>query len=287
MNHIAHPAIDRDASACLFCGKGDLDVAFVLKVFRDSHDATYHRCAACQSLQISRVAWLADAYADAGDDIDTGSVQRSFLTAMLVRALRQSGLLTKGARALDYGAGLGLLVRLLRDGGFDAWGVDKYRKMHECDAFQIDQHAQTGKMDILILIEVLEHLVRPHEELAALAARLSERGCILVRTGLYDHRIHGPNWWYLLAHRGGHINFASRKGLTSLAHRIGMEAVFLPAGYCLMVKSRTLIHLRCMLAAVCFLCNAALARSIGLLDFRHAAADSELIESANGRRSTD
>lgn len=284
MNASAEQTIDRDLAACLFCGDARLEIAFTRKVFHDRHDAPYHLCTGCHSLQISRVTWLDEAYVGTGDDIDTGSVQRSFLTVMLVRALRQGAFLATGAGALDYGAGLGLLVRLLRDEGFNAWGFDKYRKMHEADAFQIKHDGYQGTLDILVLIEVLEHLVDPFGELSAFSTLLSDRGLILVRTGLYEHRIHGPDWWYLLPQWGGHINFASRRGLKALARRLGMTAVFLPAGYCLMARPRAFLHLRWMLAGFWFLVNVALARGIGLLNFRHAMADAAIVEAANLRR---
>src|SRR5690349_17727989 len=86
-------AVDRDADCCLFCGHCGMEPAFTLAVFHGRYETPYHRCLQCRSLQISRVEWLREAYSDTSKDTDVGATQRSILTALMVRALVQGGML--------------------------------------------------------------------------------------------------------------------------------------------------------------------------------------------------
>jgi len=51
---------------------------------------------------------------------------RSQVVYRVIRRLRALNLLPKQLQSLDEGGGLGLLVRLLRDEGGEAWGHDLY-----------------------------------------------------------------------------------------------------------------------------------------------------------------
>jgi hypothetical protein len=101
--------VERDVGTCLMCGSPDLTEAFRLEVEHGRFDSPYHECKECRSLQLSRVERGPPPAVPGIGDFDVGSVQRSILTALLVRALRYSRLLRRSARCLDFGAGLGLL----------------------------------------------------------------------------------------------------------------------------------------------------------------------------------
>src|SRR5580704_16061491 len=87
------------------------------------YETDYFRCVTCDSLQTEKPYWLAEAYSDAAPPLDPGAVQRCLnnvaLTLVVSRILRC-------CRMLDYGGGAGLLCRLLRDAGRDAYWFDRY-----------------------------------------------------------------------------------------------------------------------------------------------------------------
>ncbi len=276
--------VERDVGTCLMCGSPDLTEAFRLEVEHGRFDSPYHECKECRSLQLSRVERGPPPAVAGIGDFDVGSVQRSILTALLVRALRYSRLLRRSARCLDFGAGLGLLVRLLRDQGIDAWGVDKFQRMAACESFQIEPDAPRGPFDFVILLEVFEHLLKPFEELSAITSTMGPHGMLLIHSELYDARIHGRDWTYLHPEWGGHVNFASREGMERMAARLGFRALFLPVGYCLLVRPGAFRAVQGLVASALFLTNIAAARAIGQCNSRHAGADSQMIEAANLRK---
>jgi hypothetical protein len=205
-------------SACRLCG-GALHERFRLRVL-DRHEVAYLRCESCGSLQTQRPFWLAEAYASALAAIDTGAVERCLrCQAAIVATARIFGL--KG-RMLDFGGGTGLLCRLLRDCGFDAWLHDRYAEPVYAPAYALALDAVApGSLALLSAIEVFEHCAEPASELGALFAL--QPAVLFAATEVY--RGEGADWWYLNASAGQHVFFYSTRGLQLLAQRHGYRYV--------------------------------------------------------------
>lgn len=156
--------------------------------------------------------------------------------------------------------------------------------MAACESFQIEPDAPRGPFDFVILLEVFEHLLKPFDELSAITSTMGPDGMLLIHSELYDARIHGPDWTYLHPEWGGHVNFASREGMGRMATRLGFRALFLPVGYCLLVRPGAFRAVQGLVASALFLTNIAAARAIGQCNFRYAGADSQMIEAANLRK---
>ena len=188
---------DRDCSTCVFCDYGKLEPLFALPIL--GRNVQWMRCGRCRSIQVNRVDWLDEAYRDLGVNIDTGCAQRSILCSLYVRAMRAAGLLGRGAKVIDFGAGNGLLVRLLRDQGFEALGYDRYVRPIDCAGFTVETlDAKTSHgADLVTAIDVLEHLPYPRRTFADIAANLSPQGLVLLRTPLYQPKVHGVEWEHL------------------------------------------------------------------------------------------
>ncbi|MFB3893897.1 MAG: class I SAM-dependent methyltransferase [Phycisphaerae bacterium] len=224
---------DRRASSCVACSAGTLERKFSKQVL-GRYEAAFFQCAQCGTLQISDVYWLPEAYgAGARFDLDTGAAQRGLVCALFIRAMRMAGLLPRGAKVVDFGAGSGLCVRLLRDLGFDAYGFDKYTQMPFCRDFRIADLTAEGGLNarLITAFEVFEHLPDPAATLELLARNLGPGGAILLATSLYDPAAHGPDWEYLNPQHGQHINFFSRTGLSRLAGRVKTKVVCLPFNF--------------------------------------------------------
>ncbi len=270
------PPTDATESRCPVCGVGALESAFSMVVL-DEHEATYYECAACASLIVLNPYWLPTAYDETRPDPDTGTAQRSILCSLFVRAMHMAGLVRRGAGILDFGAGNGLLVRLLRDQGFDAHGLDKHASMAVARnwRYQSLEEAAERPCDMVTAIEVFEHLPDPCEVLQRLVAVLPDHGMLLLRTSLYDRTRHDREWYYLEPTGGQHITLYSRRGLCALAERCGWQAVFLPFGFHLLMgpsaKPVHAVRKGCLLlvSGVLF----AIARCIGLCDCSHSTMD--------------
>lgn len=212
------------APICRVCS-GSLQRAFDGVVLGDI-PVTYWRCAHCGGLQLNDPHWLDRAYALADDlnpDPDTGRLLRSQAVHRVIRRLRAGGLVPHRPRTLDEGAGFGILVRLLRDEGCDAWGHDPYAKPAFAENYIVPEWPD-GTFDLITATEVLEHTVAPVEFIERLSARLKPNGVLLLTTELVGARTTKDlaSWHYLAQPYGQHVTFFSAVGLDVAAKRAGL-----------------------------------------------------------------
>lgn len=164
----------------------------------------YERCSGCTSLLCTDPTWLVRAYAKANDLDDPGAPQRAKAVARLIGVLRPA------RRWLDYGAGRGLLANHVA-------AVTSY------DPFRTGMNARPSqKFEGASMVEVLEHLMEPEEDLRQLFVHLESGSPLLVTTNLYDVG-YDDRWPYLASEFGQHVTFPSKRGLGLLARRTGFK----------------------------------------------------------------
>ena len=193
---------------CRLCG-GPSRRQFA-KVLLGKYDVTYYRCDRCGSLQTEVPYWLDDAYR-AGNlaESDPGPFVRSVRGATVVFISARLLRLPTRARVLDFGGGVGLLCRMLRDIGFDAYVSDRYAMNQLARGFD-----DTGAApDMICAFEVVEHFSDPSKGMAEILAR-GARVCVV---GTYTYEGQGADWWYLGALSGQHVFFYSEVGMRLLA----------------------------------------------------------------------
>lgn len=176
----------------------------------------YFECNGCGYLQTEVPDWLEEAYSSPINQFDTGILRRNRLNVgrviMTLASLGQS----KG-RVLDYAGGHGILVRMLRDEGVEAFWSDKYCANLLARGFEADDHIY----DLLTAFEVFEHLAHPLQDLDAMLNRAS---VILMSTELIPDRELPPiDWWYFGYEHGQHIGFFRRRTLEWMAGRFGVH----------------------------------------------------------------
>jgi hypothetical protein len=123
---------------------------------------------------------------------------------------------SRNSRVLDFGAGDGLVCRLLRDTGFDAYAYDRYAKNFYADGFS---GQPGGAYELVCAIEVLEHLPDPHNEISLIFS--GKPRVVIISTDRY----HGQDnaWSYLGPDQGGHVFFYSDKAIDLIARRYGYD----------------------------------------------------------------
>ena len=178
--------------------------------------AEYRRCTSCGYVFVVDPHWLEQAYSTAIAALDTGIVTRNLwladaMSALLGISLRQV------RRTLDFGAGTGLLVRLMRDRGHDFHWYDAYSPNLLARGFESDL---SGRFDMVTAFELVEHLPEPvatFDTLRLLAP------VIVVSTELMPAAASEvDDWWYYAPESGQHIGFFTMKSLEVLARRLGL-----------------------------------------------------------------
>lgn len=194
---------------CRICGK--VSEAFGSALLLSKYQVNYFRCGVCQFIQTETPHWLDEAYSDAIGALDVGVMFRNLHNAALTSAVI-SMLFPNGTRFLDYAAGYGTLVRLMRDRGFDFYWSDPHAKNLHAPGFE---HVPGSRYDLLTAYEVLEHLPEPLEGIALM---LDLADSVLVSTEVVPEPAPvPPNWWYYAAKGGQHISFYSAHSLQKIA----------------------------------------------------------------------
>jgi hypothetical protein len=189
-----------------FFGQAD-----VLKKYR----AQYFRCERCGFIQTEAPYWLEEAYSSAIACQDVGIMQRNLINCEVTTAVLNL-LFRQATSCVDFGAGHGVLVRLMRDRGFDFSWSDPHASNDYARGFE----SQPGStFDFLTAFEVLEHLVDPVSGLAELM-NLSEN--VFTSTCIVPEpapRL--DDWWYYVPTTGQHVSFYTKESLHLLARRFG------------------------------------------------------------------
>lgn len=201
-------------ATCKICnGHSDL---FSDAVILTKYRIEYFRCVSCGFIQTEDPYWLNEAYQSAIADIDIGPVDRSITISIKMRALIL-GFFDHRKAFLDYGAGYGILVRRMRDLGFDF----KYHDAHCTNLFAKDfAGTLSGKneFELITAVEVIEHLEQPFETMEMLLRNTSN---VFFTTEVLPDYTPKPNqWWYYALNNGQHISLFSKRALNIMAERL-------------------------------------------------------------------
>jgi hypothetical protein len=215
-------ATDAAVAACRLCG-GRLAQRFRRTVLRRL-DVAYLQCAGCGSLQTQEPTWLAQAYEEGNlAQIDAGGAQRSLFNAAAASLVAR----VFGLRdALDVGGGDGLLCRLLRDQGLNAYVRDPHAAATYARGFT---QPDFTRPDLLTAFEVVEHFAEPRRDLEQLFA--GRPRYLLLTTQLYESQ--DEHWWYLVPETGQHVFFYSRRAMEWIGTRFDYRVRICP-GYILL-----------------------------------------------------
>lgn len=204
------PSNDAQSSAqCPVCASL-APVAMRIPIFGE--DRPLHQCPTCEGAFYASPDWLDHAYSSAISSHDTGIVERCFdLANVLTPFLRGR----RNEPVLDFGGGIGLLSRIMRDRGFDFHSWDPMAE------YRLPlPNADVPSASMVTMVEVLEHLVDPISELREIAERAP---VIFISTHLIPASGLASDWHYLQPETGQHIFFCTRETLRRIAKELNMD----------------------------------------------------------------
>lgn len=189
-------------------------------ILMNKYKINYFYCNNCGFLSTEEPYWLDEVYANPISKFDTGHIIRNIRLADQMTTLLSIFFDAKG-RFVDYAGGNGILVRIMRDIGFDYYWNDKYAQNLYSSRFEWDINSAKLEVEAVTIFESFEHFVEPMQELKQL---LSISKNIIFTTELLPNPIPLPNeWWYYTLERGGHISFYSEKTLKYIATQNGLH----------------------------------------------------------------
>jgi len=181
------------------------------------YDIDYFHCLNCDFVQTEEPYWLDESYLLPINLTDTGYMTRNLFYSKRLTILLYL-LFGKNGRYLDYAAGYGIFVRLMRDIGFDFFWNDKYTQNLFSSGFEWDQNSD---IDAITLFEVFEHFVDPINEIKNL---LINSDTLIFTTVLHPNPLPKPkDWWYYGLDHGQHIVFYSRKTFELIAKKFDLN----------------------------------------------------------------
>jgi hypothetical protein len=212
--------MENKIQSCVICAS-DMNHAFSsIALGKYAFDAA--SCPSCGFLQIVDPHWLEEAYGEAITEADTGLVARNIaLSNQLTQLLYY--LFGSNGRYVDFAGGTGLLVRLMRDAGFDYYWHDPYCKNIHARGFEYS--ASDKKYDAVTSFEALEHVREPLSFVKDALQKTNGKAFIF-STECYEISPPQQNeWWYYCFHTGQHISFFQKKTLKYMADRLNLGFV--------------------------------------------------------------
>jgi SAM-dependent methyltransferase len=155
---------------------------------------------------------------------ETNSVRQKLRRCMRLMPARAP---RSGLRVLDVGCGTGSVVNIARSMGYAAEGIDPHLPPHLENRFLkrggLDDLAE-GQFDVVLLLNVAEHVVQPRSLFASARRVLRDAGVMLVTCPYGESaalRFHRSRWTHLALDE--HLLFWTPRSLGRLLAEVGFD----------------------------------------------------------------
>lgn len=187
-----------------------------MKRLLNRYDVSYYLCSQCRSLETEQPYWLDVAYDVSGVGDDVGAAQRTIDLVLKTSALLDRIKLPPSAECIDFGGGLGLFTRMMRDRGINFLSYDLYARPFFSDRYSLTSLAGRSPA-VVTAFEVLEHFANPADDLTQLFE--NRPAIVIATTELFTGQ--DLSWPYLAEGTGQHVFFYSPQALSFIAKRFG------------------------------------------------------------------
>lgn len=190
------------------------------KIVLNKYEVNYYRCLETGFIQTAEPHWLSESYSNVITSLDVGLTNRNLRYAKLVAKIISENF-DDDKHFLDWGGGIGLFVRLMRDMGYNFYLYDLYAPNILALGFNLNDFEKAHEFELITAFEVFEHLVNPMQDIEAM---LLKGKSILFTTELIPANNNElENWWYLLPETGQHVGFYSIQSLNYIAKKYDLN----------------------------------------------------------------
>jgi len=178
-------------------------------------DKTYHICEKCGFISLDKKHLLSEKDEKQRYLKHENSLKNKGYVDFLNNFIEKAVIPKKPKTILDFGSGPNpILKELLIKKGFEVSTYDYY--------FDKNEHYKTKKYDMIVSVEVLEHIKEPLKKLKELKKLLNKDGTIAIMTSFHQNNLEKfKDWWYITDPT--HISFFSENTIKIVADKLDMK----------------------------------------------------------------
>lgn len=180
----------------------------------------WYECPNCETVFIGDCSAVEQSVGGSGEDARNDPDFNSQRLLRVTEALYRENVLTRRdvPAILDYGCGSGIMVDYMRSNGINAEGYDPANERFGV----LPVSNAKGRLHAAIMVEVIEHLQNPIEQLQQIQALLVPGGVLMVESSFRDGRSFGDlEEWEYVDTAIGHVTIYEQQGLHELMRRAG------------------------------------------------------------------
>jgi len=185
-------------------------------IFARKKIISYYKCETCKFIQSQEPDWLEESYSDVIAKTDIGLMARNIKNSEFTEKFIYN-VSPEINKCLDFGAGYGVFVRIMRDKGFNFLWHDDYCQNLFAEFFE---GSISEEYDLVTAFEVFEHLPQPMDTITKLTSMTST---ILFSTLTTDNVDDFENWWYRGEATGQHVSFYHTDTLKFIASKLNIN----------------------------------------------------------------
>ena len=113
---------------------------------------------------------------------------------------------------LDYACGIGKMIPILKDKGYNIYGYDKYVKNNN-----VLNNIDNKKFDVIYTNNFIEHVINPIEDIKKILLHLNDNGYLIIMSDCFDE--------YKIEYTHYHLYFYTGNSFNILCDKLNLDII--------------------------------------------------------------
>jgi 2-polyprenyl-3-methyl-5-hydroxy-6-metoxy-1,4-benzoquinol methylase len=118
----------------------------------------------------------------------------------------------KNLSYLDYACGIGKMIPILKDKGYNIYGYDKYVKNNN-----VLNNIDNTKFDVIYTNNFIEHVINPIEDIKKILLHLNDNGYLIIMSDCFDE--------YKIEYTHYHLYFYTGNSFNILCDKLNLDII--------------------------------------------------------------